>query len=329
MNTDLGIGFLGDTGVETVRKNVRLAEEYGFKSAWIAEDYFYGGAFTTAAVCAAETSRIEIGIGVVNPYTRHPVLTAMEAAALDIAAQGRLILGMGTSNQVWMERKMGIPFQTPLIALKESVEIIHRLCRGETLNYEGKTCNVSNVKLEFTPYRSNMPVYFGVKGPQMLKLAGQFGEGVLLSIMSSVEYVRYAIEYLRTGRQAAGLDMEGFDVSAYLVVSVDRNRMVAREKVKPMIAKYLGIHGDHPILTCTGMTPEEIAPFREAFLSGKIAHHLVTERHIDTFAVAGTPEECREKLNAYRAAGVTNPIVFEVFGVPMETTIESVVRELF
>ena len=57
--------------------NQQASEEKEFSSVWIAEDYFYGGAFSTAAACAVQTSKIQIGIGVINPFTRHPVLSAM------------------------------------------------------------------------------------------------------------------------------------------------------------------------------------------------------------------------------------------------------------
>jgi 5,10-methylenetetrahydromethanopterin reductase len=324
----LGIGFLGGTDMETVIRNIRLAEEYGFESAWIAEDYFFGGAFATAATCASQTSKIQIGIGVVNPFTRHPVLTGMEAAALDIATKGRLILGMGTSNAVWMEQKMGIPFEKPMTALRESVEIIQQLTRGQTVNYAGKSFNVNNVHLEFAPYRSKIPVYLGVKGPQALRMAGQYADGVLMSIMSSVEYVHYAVEHIQEGRAKSGRDMDGFDVAAYVIFSVDSDRQKARDRVKPMIAKYLGLHGDHPILTTTGLTTEEIAPFRQAFLEGRVAESLVVEKYVDLFAIAGTPGECREQLAKLRAAGVTHPIAFEVLGVPMEETMRSIVEHL-
>ncbi|MHB1654088.1 MAG: LLM class flavin-dependent oxidoreductase [Desulfitobacteriaceae bacterium] len=328
MAAKMGIGFLGGTDMETTVRNVQLAEKLGFTSAWIAEDYFYGGAFSTAATCVAATSKIQLGIGVINPFTRHPVLTAMEVAALDIAAQGRIVLGMGTSNVVWMEKKMGIPFRTPLKVLRESVEIINSLLKQENVNYQGQIFTVADVHLEFTPYRSDLPVYFGVKGPQALRMAGELGDGILLSIMSSEAYIYYAVEQIKNGRKKVGRDMSGFEVAAYLVVSVDEDRQKARERVKPMIAKYLGLHGDHPILTTTGMPMEEIQAFRDAFLAGKNALHLVKEEHVDTFAVAGTSDECRQKLIRLKEAGVTHPIIFEVLGYPMEKTMEAVAKDL-
>ena len=103
----------------------------GLGSLWIIEDYFHPGAYALAAAAAAVTERIAIGLGVVNPYTRHPALLAMETAALAGIAPGRVVLGLGSSNRRWIEAQMGIPFKAPLGGLRESVEIVRRLLAGE------------------------------------------------------------------------------------------------------------------------------------------------------------------------------------------------------
>lgn len=328
MLKNMGIGFLGSTDLDAAVRNVKLAEELGFAGAWIAEDYFYGGAFTTVATCAAATSKIKLGTGVINPFSRHPVLIAMEAAALDIASHGRLIVGIGTSNLVWMEKKMGIPFQRPLRGLKEGVQILRRLIHGETVTQHGEAFNVTDVHLDLRPCRPDLPIYFGVKGPKALQMAGELGDGILLSLMTSEPYIRYAIEQIRSGRQKVGRDLAGFEVAAYLLISMDDDRRVARERVKPMLAKYLGVHGDHPILRTSGMPLEDIMAFRNAFLTGTNALHLVKDEHIDLFAVAGTPVECREKLSRLIGAGLSHPIAFQISGFPMEQTMRSIVELL-
>ena len=88
-DVQFGTGLLSGNELPSLIKISKKAEELGFASCWIAEDYFYGGAFSTATACALNTSSIKIGIGVINPYTRHPALTAMEVGALDVASNGR------------------------------------------------------------------------------------------------------------------------------------------------------------------------------------------------------------------------------------------------
>ena len=90
-----------------------LAEKLGFSSYWVPEDYAFPGAFSICSAIACQTERIKIGIGVLNPYTRHPVLTAMEFAALDQLSQGRGILGIGAGVKLWIEDQLGIPYTRP------------------------------------------------------------------------------------------------------------------------------------------------------------------------------------------------------------------------
>lgn len=327
---ELSFGFLAGNGLaQTVRLAAR-AEELGFGTLWIAEDYFYGGAFATATACAAVTSRIRIGIGVINPYTRHPALTAMEAGALDAASAGRLVLGVGASNRRWMQEMMGIPFVQPVPAMREMITIIRRMLAGERLTYQGKLFQVNNVHLEFEPYRKEIPIHLGVKGEDTLALAGRLADGVLLSILSSPPYCRWAIERIRVGATRAGRTLESFETAAYLLVSADHDRMVARARVQPVIAKYLGLHGEHTIMLRAGLSPAEIRPFREAFLKGQShsAAHLVDDRLIDLFSAAGTPAECAAALQRWVEAGIDRICAFEIPGYPTEAQLEIIAREV-
>src|SRR3989442_2034473 len=97
----------------------RAAERAGLGSLWVIEDYFDPGAYALAAAAAAVSERIVIGLGVVNPYTRHPALIALETAALAGIAPGPVVLGLGTSNRQWIQEQIAIPFKTPLRGLRE------------------------------------------------------------------------------------------------------------------------------------------------------------------------------------------------------------------
>src|SRR5919201_1830540 len=129
----LGVALMGHGIASRVGECARAAERPGLGSVWIIEDYCQPGAYTLAGAAAAVTERAVVGLGVVNPYTRHPALLAMETATLAGLAPGRVVLGLGTSNRVWIEERMGIPFRVPLESLSECVEIVRRLLAGERL----------------------------------------------------------------------------------------------------------------------------------------------------------------------------------------------------
>src|ERR671925_2026101 len=107
----IGLALLGRDVPAHAVEWARAAERAGFGSVWIVEDYYQPGAFVLAGAVAAATDRITVGLGVVNPYTRHPAILAMETAALAGLASGRVVLGLGTSNRNWIESQMHIPFK--------------------------------------------------------------------------------------------------------------------------------------------------------------------------------------------------------------------------
>jgi 5,10-methylenetetrahydromethanopterin reductase len=185
----LGVALLGHGLPARTTHWARAAEHAGLGSVWVIEDYFHPGAYTLAAAAAAVTERIVIGLGVVNPYTRHPALVAMETAALAGIAPGRVVLGLGSSNRKWIEAQMAIPFKTPLGGLREGVEIVRRLLAGERVTYTGEVFSVHDVALEAPP-PAPVPILLGVKGPRALALAGEIADGVHCSILASPAHVR-------------------------------------------------------------------------------------------------------------------------------------------
>ncbi|MEH7251181.1 LLM class flavin-dependent oxidoreductase [Neobacillus niacini] len=178
--------------------------------------------------------------------------------------------------------------------------------------------------MNFEPYRSNVPVYFGVKGPKALRMAGRIADGVLTSIMTSLDYLDYVKERIKEGAEEAGRAHDEIKIASYLLIYISHDVEQAKRLVKPMIAKYLGMHGDHAITRNPGLGETDINLFKRAFIKGEDANKYVKDWMIDTFAIVGTPQDCRQKLQAYREAGVDYPIAFQIPGVPIEETIQQI-----
>ncbi len=145
---EFGIGF---ENVDARRQMAcaRLAEELGYGTYWVPEDYFFRGAFTLASAIACSTQRMRVGLGVVNPYTRHPALTAMEFAALTEIAEGRTVLGIGAGVRHWIETQMCIPYEKPASAMREAADLVRRLFRGESATLEGKVFRTARASSRF------------------------------------------------------------------------------------------------------------------------------------------------------------------------------------
>jgi 5,10-methylenetetrahydromethanopterin reductase len=295
----LGAALLGHGLPASATAWARTAERAGVGSLWVIEDYYHPGAYALAGAVAAATERIGIGLGVVNPYTRHPALVAMETAALAGLAPGRVALGLGSSNRVWIEKGMSIPFKTPLRGLRDGVEITRRLLDGGPVTYAGECFSVTGVHLEVTP-PAPVPILLGVKGPKALALAADIADGVHCSILTSPAHVRRV--------RAATSARHPFTVIAYVPIAVSDNGAQARDWLRPVLARYLGVLHGQSILEDAGVTAARTQPFRDALVSGESAARLVTDDLVDAFAIAGTPRECRAALARFAEAGLDAPI---------------------
>jgi 5,10-methylenetetrahydromethanopterin reductase len=303
---EMGICFTGVLPARDIANHVAYAERKGFTSAWLADDYFFRSGFAFTSICAYLTQKVEIAISITNPYTRHPALLAMDVATLDELSGGRIIFGMGGGVRYWMEQ-MDYKYTGTLGRIRETKEILDALLRGPS-SYQGKYFRLRNVNLEFNPVRKKIPFYIGAMGPKMLELSGEIGNGAILSALASVEYHKFVKKHVALGAEKVSRKLRDFETVTLFIFAVDRNSQTAKDLVKPLIALYLGAIGVNPLFTEGGTKEEELRPFIEAVGRGKPAVHLVTDELVDRLAIAGTPEECCERLMAYREAGVTIPV---------------------
>jgi 5,10-methylenetetrahydromethanopterin reductase len=316
----LGVALSGHGVPARTTDWARAAERAGLGSLWVIEDYFHPGACAVAAAAAAVTGRVAIGLGVVNPYTRHPALVAMETAALAGVAPGRVVLGLGSSNRKWIEAQMAIPFKTPLRGLREGVEIVRRLLDGERVTATGEVFSVHDAALDAPP-PARVPILLGVKGPRALALAAEVADGVLCSVLASPGHVRR----VRATTAPAGSD---FTVIAYVPVAVADDAAQARAWLRPMVAHYLGALHGQSILADAGLGPARTQPFRDALLSRRPAADLVTDEIMDAVAIAGTPAQCRAALARWAEAGLDGVVAVVPAGADLDAQLERLGREL-
>ena len=316
----LGVALMGRGMPGRTADWARAAERAGLGSVWVIEDYFQPGAYALAATAAAVTERLVVGLGVVNPFTRHPALVAMETAALAGMAPGRVVLGLGSSNRNWIETQMAIPFKTPLRGLAEGVAIVRRLLDGERVTFTGEVFSVHDVELE-TPPPARVPIVLGVKGPRALALAAEVGDGVLCSVLTSPGHVRR----VRATTAGAGRD---FRVVAYVPLAVSDDAAEARASMRPLVARYVGALHGQSILDDAGLGAARTQPFRDALVAGRPAADLVTDAIMDAVAIAGTPAQCRAALARWAEAGLDGVVAVLPGRADVDGQIERLGREL-
>jgi 5,10-methylenetetrahydromethanopterin reductase len=287
----------------------RLAEEAGAESVWIAETRVTRDGFVPAGAIAARTTRIGVGTGIVNVFTRGPVLSAISFATLDEASGGRAIAGLGAGSPLVLAAQ-GQSFDRPLTRLREYVDVLRRLLRGDRIDYVGETVRLEGVQLEMEPCRPHIPVYLGVTGPKALALAGKIADGVILNGFLPPAYVGRARERIAAGAKLAGRDPAGIDVAMGLITATHADGRIARDTARPFVAMYMT---RFPNLAAEmGFDEEAMARVRDAVDAGGLAAGAaaVSDAMVAAVTITGTREECLARLAEYRAAGVRLPILF-------------------
>lgn len=320
-----GIELVPNEPVFKTAAYAKAAEEQGFEYVWITDHYNNREVYSTLAVLALATARIQIGAGVTNPYTRSPVITAESIASVNEIAGGRAILGIGPGDKMTFEA-LGLSGEKPLAAVRESAEVIRELLSGRKITYEGERIRLKNAQLSFVNSSKNgalktVPIYIGAQGPKMLETAGAVGDGILIN-GSHPEDFKAAAASIQKGAETAGRRVEEIDIAAYTCFSIDDDREKAYAAAKPVTAFVIAGAGD-VLLNRHGLSPENRKEIADAVLRGdfKSLGAMITDSMVDRFAVAGTIEDCREKVKELEKAGVTQLVAGSPLGPDKEKSI--------
>lgn len=324
------IAFSNEDPVTQTVAEVKWCDEKGIKRAWIPESYQHRSMFTTATAVALNTKRIEIGLGVLNPFTRHPALIAMETASLDEISSGRVTLGIGAAQFSIRKYGINVDGKTAMRQMTEATEIIRELLAGKETMYRGERFNFSQpVRLNFKPYRQKVPIYFGAVNKKMLQLAGAIADGVYLGAMCSPGYIKFAAENVATGAKEAGKDPSKVQLCANVLTSVADNRESAWNAIpRDFVAYYLT--RVEPIMRQTaGITEEEIEPLKVALTGNKEeAAKRLTDSMLEKFAVAGNSDDCIQGFKKFLEAGLKVPLAWYVIGPDKHRAIELIANEI-
>ncbi|WP_117211733.1 LLM class flavin-dependent oxidoreductase [Allorhizocola rhizosphaerae] len=188
MTTTLGVVFRPQNPPELLRDAVLAADETGLEELWLWEDCFLESGIATAAAALAWSSRLRVGVGLLPVPLRNVALTAMEVATLHRLFPGRVDVGVGHGVQAWMGQ-VGARVESPLTLLREYLEALRALLRGEEVTTNGRYVNLDRVKLDWPP-TGPTPIYAGAEGPRSLKLVAEAADGVILVAGTPVEEVR-------------------------------------------------------------------------------------------------------------------------------------------
>jgi 5,10-methylenetetrahydromethanopterin reductase len=325
---NIGVGTDGATSMSETVDLAKRAEALGFHSFWLAEGYHSRSAVVRATLIAAATSRIKIGLGILSPHTKHPALLAMDAASIDEIARNRVILGVGRVLNAL--RKHAINSGGTLQLVKESIEIVKGILSGSQFQYSGSRFKIASPgsRLDVDPC-GKLPLYVGATGPEMLRLAGQYADGVLFNYPCTPGFIRYAMPIIEEGLSRAGRKLDDFDLAAYLLISVDNDEKAALNAAKRFVAQKLPTrHSD--MLRHAGVTAAEIGAVRESIekLGLLKAAAAIDEDVVRKVTIAGTPDQVAEGLRGFIGTGLKSPIAWEIMGPDRRRSLDLLAREV-
>lgn len=303
----VGIGFGGDLTVGVLVDLATLVDDSDFRSLWIQEDDKRGTIVLAAAVLHA-TERLVVGTGITSPFRRHPQTLAIETATLNELSGKRFILGLGAAERLIKTFRIA---GTPIEGMKDAFAIIRGMYASDNFTYDGRVFAVTTPQTRLTP---KPRIYMGALGPRMLDLAGELADGVILSRRAtfSSKYTKYAIERVTKKAREVGRDPSQIDSVGFFETILARDGDEARRFAKKVLGTYTIPGTPQNVLDLEGISEADIATVKTSYLRGNLdaAISHVTDDLVDKFALAGSPDECLEKLRKRIGTGLKCPILY-------------------
>ena len=328
-----GLGLTSEDQLAIVRE----AESLGYDSVWAAEAYGSDAA-TILAWLAGQTSTIKLASGIFQMPGRSPAMTAMTAATIDQLSEGRMILGIGSSGPQVSEGWHGVRFGKQLARTRDYVAVLRMALARERVQYTGETLELPlpdgpgmPLKLTIGTVQDEIPIFIAAIGPKNTQLAGEIADGVIPT-MFSPEHVSIMRQELQTGidRAGAGKTLDDVEIAPGVQVYIGDDAEAARDLMRPFLALYIGGMGSRKQNFYNQLVQrygyEDAAKeVQDLYLDGKKdeAMAAIPADLIDSVSLCGTADQVRDRLAAYRDAGVGT------LGVtPMAWTREDRIRQL-
>jgi F420-dependent oxidoreductase-like protein len=319
-----GLGLTSEDQLEIVQE----AERLGYDSVWAAEAYGSDTA-TILGWLAGQTSTIRLGSGIFQMPGRSAAMTAMTAATIDQISNGRMILGIGSSGPQVSEGWHGVRFGKQLARTRDYVAVLRMALARERLEYSGETLELplpdgpgKALKLTIGTVQDQIPIYIAAIGPKNTQLTGEIADGVIPTLFSP-DHVSVMRDELQIGvdRAGNGKTLADIDIAPTVQVYVSDNMEDARNLMRPFIGLYVGGMGSrkqnfyNQLVRRYGFE-DAAQEVQDLYLDGKKdeAMAALPDELIDMVSICGPADHVRERIAAYREAGVgtlgVSPVAF-------------------
>lgn len=308
-----------DRPLEETRAIAVAADRLGYDAVFVPESVGRD-AFVVLTDLAAQTSRIRLGTGVVNVFSRTPAAIAMAAASLDEVCCGRLLLGLGTSGSPLLEDWHGMSASRPLRRLREVTLAIRALLARARDGFEGDTVRIArNWALRFSPHRSTIPILHGSLSARAIAQCSEVADGWLPSLMSPAAIARALAQAPGPARSST------FLVAAYFPSLVSDDPEWARRVVSRQIAFYAGrlssAYRASLVRQGYGAALEHLGD-RSASASAR--EPMLPSDVISSLSVSGPTAACQRQLDRIRESGVTLPVLLLPTSLALDECLQTI-----
>ena len=303
------VGLVVQNTTETnVMGRALWAESQGYEDLWVGDGGGRMHALTLTGAMAGVTRNARLGMGIVPVFTHSPAVLASALMTLNHIAPGRVVLGVGSSSQAMMENWNGIPFEKPLTRVKETVEVLRRMLKGEKVSFEGKSLRTEGFRL-FWPMEQPPPIFMAALRPKMLETAGEIADGVILHLVPPRVLPR-VLEHIRIGAERSGRKLEDLEIAVRINTYVTEDVSTAQEEFRQVALGYFSTSVYNDFLAWCGFQ-DEAKQISDGFQARnrEQTQAAMTNALMDELAVIGDQAHCQNALREIAAAGVNTLIV--------------------
>jgi 5,10-methylenetetrahydromethanopterin reductase len=323
----IGVFFDGFSSTAEMLEVCRESEAAGASSLWFAQHMGYRDAIVWATAAARVTERATLVPTAISPYLWPPLPIAMAISTLAELAPGRVTLNVSVGNLLNLSES-GVEPAHPITVMRDYVAALRALWTGAPVDHEGALHKLRGAKMAFDQGRQ-YPIYVASTGPQMLKLAGEISDGVLLSAGLTLASTRRCLEFASAGAKAKNRDPASLRKCSFINFNVSRDGATARDAILRKLAFLFRSCGHADNIKTSNLDIDHqgiIAAHARHDFDGAVK--LLPVDAANVFAVAGTPAECRARLEEYLSVGLDEPVI-EVSGNAEERKLAlDVVREI-
>ncbi|MCC2279105.1 LLM class flavin-dependent oxidoreductase [Streptomyces sp. ET3-23] len=307
--------MLPDYPVHESLAAIRLADELGFHACYAADETWHKDLWQLFAVAAGRTRTIRLGPSVSPVLLREPALIAQAAATLDELSGGRAEVVLSSGNfGLLAQHGIDSARSRPLSRVKEAHHVVRTLLDHGSITHQGEFHSYDGLFTFARPVQNRVPVKLGaMRGPKSFEAAGELSDGCHHALSYSREAYEYAVRHIRAGAERAGKDWTSLDIGAWVVFATGPDSAQAKEAARSMVGIYASSMPEEQ-LHRNGVEPGALKPVIEAIGAGDLARgiRLTPPEIADRLSIAGTPEECLEKIRTQIAPTGVNHVICAV-----------------